>query len=141
MSGTPARSGERVWIVDAMNVIGSRPTGWWRDRGAAVHRLLDATRRFVSVTGEAVTLVVDGRPRADLPEGEHDGVRVVYASRPGANAADDRIVALVAACASASGIRVVTSDRRLQGRVRQLGARVEPVGAWVRVLDAAAGTA
>src|SRR5439155_11157963 len=55
-----------VWIVDAMNVIGSRPTGWWRDRPAAVRRLLGETRRLVAVTREPVTLVVDGRPPPHL---------------------------------------------------------------------------
>jgi predicted RNA-binding protein with PIN domain len=126
-----------VWIVDAMNVIGSRPTGWWRDRRAAVQRLLDASRRFATTAGERVILVVDGRPAPDLPEGEHDGVRVVYAARPGSNAADDRIVDLVASEPTPSDVHVVTSDRALQGRVRRLGAQVETAGAWLRKVDAA----
>jgi predicted RNA-binding protein with PIN domain len=126
-----------VWIVDAMNVIGSRPTGWWRDRPAAVRRLLDATRRLVAVTREPVTLVVDGRPPPRLPD-EEDGVRVVYAERTGANAADDRIVELVASDPAPDGVRVVTSDRALQARVRGLGARVVSAHEWLRRLDATA---
>ena len=125
-----------VWIVDAMNVIGSRPTGWWRDRRAAVRRLLAETRRLVAVTREPVTLVVDGRPPPHLPDGEDDGVHVVYAARAGANAADDRIVELVASESAPSRTQVVTSDRALQERVRRLGAQVETAGAWLRKMDA-----
>ena len=66
-----------TWIVDAMNVIGSRPTGWWRDRDAAVRRLVRDTSRLVAATGEPVTLVVDGRPPPDAPREEENGVRVV----------------------------------------------------------------
>src|SRR6185436_1094848 len=111
-----------TWIIDAMNVIGTRPTGWWRDRDGAVRRLVETIGRFVTVTGDRVTVVVDGRPGPDLPEGEHWGVQVVYARRHGANAADDRIVELVESTAYA--VRVVTSDRDLQDRVRRLGAEV-----------------
>jgi predicted RNA-binding protein with PIN domain len=124
-----------TWIVDAMNVIGSRPTGWWRDRHAAVRRLLAASRRFAGATAERVILVVDGRPAPDLAEGEHGGVRVVYAARPGPHAADDRIVELVASEPGPDGVHVVTSDRELQVRVRRLGAQVESARAWLRALD------
>jgi predicted RNA-binding protein with PIN domain len=126
------------WIVDAMNVIGTRPTGWWRDRDAAVRRLVAATRRLVAVSGEPVTLVVDGRPSADLPEGEANGVRVVYATRSGTDAADDRIVELVTSEPARAGLRVVTSDRALQARVRALGAQVTSAGEWLEHLDATA---
>ena len=79
-----------LWIVDAMNVIGSRPTGWWRNRRAAVHRLLGASQRFAAIAGDRVILAVDGRPGSDLPEGEHDGVRDVYAARTGESRCDMR---------------------------------------------------
>jgi predicted RNA-binding protein with PIN domain len=124
-----------TWIVDAMNVIGSRPTGWWRDRSAAVRWLRDATRRLVAVTNEPVTLVVDGRPPADADEREGEGVRVVYAARAAANAADDRIVELVASDPAPGALRVVTSDRALQARVRALGAHVVSVSEWLRRVD------
>jgi len=127
-----------VWIVDAMNVIGSRPTGWWRDRPAAVDRLRGATRRLVAATHEPVTLVVDGRPPPGLPRDEDAGVRVEYASRAGANAADDRIAELVASDPAPADVRVVTSDRALQERVRELGARVVSAREWLRRLDAPA---
>ena len=33
-------------VVDAMNVIGSRPDGWWRDRAGAIERLVDRVDRW-----------------------------------------------------------------------------------------------
>ena len=74
-----------AWVVDALNVLASRPTGWWRDRGAAVRRLVAAAARFAADTGDRVIVVVDGRPLADLPEGEHAGVQVLYATARGPN--------------------------------------------------------
>jgi predicted RNA-binding protein with PIN domain len=111
-------------VVDGMNVIGSRPDGWWRDRDGAVHRLLAHLQELASSTGDDVTLVLDGRPLADIPEGNHGGMRVVYATRRGRNAADDRIVELVRAEPDPGSITVVTSDRDLAQRVRDLGAQV-----------------
>ena len=29
------------WIVDGMNVIGSRPDGWWKDRSGAMVALVE----------------------------------------------------------------------------------------------------
>jgi predicted RNA-binding protein with PIN domain len=119
-----------------MNVIGSRPDGWWRDRDGAVRRLLTRLQQLVAADGEDVTLVLDGRPLEDLPEGVHRSVQVRYATRGGADAADDRIVALVGESSRPADVTVVTSDRALRERVTELGATV--VGArslWER-LDA-----
>ena len=128
-----------VWIVDAMNVIGSRPTGWWRDRPGAVRQLLEDSRRFAAATGDEVILVVDGRPAADLPEGVPGAARLVYARRAGADAADDRIVEMVASGEAPPQARVITSDRRLQERLRALGTTVESAGAWRRMFEATVG--
>ena len=83
-----------------------------------------------------VTLVLDGRPTSELPEGVHDDVAVVYARRGGRDAADDRIVELVAADPDPGGLTVVTSDRELARRVRELGADVIGAGELLRRLDA-----
>ena len=40
------------WLVDASNVIGSRPDGWWRDREGAARRLIAELERFAEATGE-----------------------------------------------------------------------------------------
>ena len=100
-------------VVDGMNVIGSRPDGWWRDRAGAARRLHARCARLVADPTTRVTLVLDGRPTSELPEGVHDDVAVVYARRGGRDAADDRIVELVAADPDPRGLTVVTSDREL----------------------------
>jgi predicted RNA-binding protein with PIN domain len=122
-------------VVDGMNVIGSRPDGWWRDRDAAARRLLARLQHAASRSHDALTLVLDGRPPADVPEGLHDGVEVRYARRRGRDAGDDRIVELVSADSDPASLRVVTSDRELADRVTALGATTEGAGAFLRRLD------
>ncbi len=107
--------------IDAMNVIGSRPDGWWRDRDAAVGRLVDELQPYAAESTAQVLLVVDGRPIADLREGVHGAVEVRYATRRGSDAADDRIVELIRATDHLE-VEVVTADRDLRPRVAALGA-------------------
>ena len=71
-------------VVDGMNVIGSTPDGWWRDRDGAARRLLERLQVLARRPGPAVTLVLDGRPIPGMPEGHQPGgVTVAYARRPG----------------------------------------------------------
>jgi predicted RNA-binding protein with PIN domain len=112
-------------IVDGNNVMGATPDGWWRDRPAAVRRLLGRLQSYQHATGERIVLVLDV-PQADLPEGEHDGIAVRYATRKGRNAADDRIRELLEET-HAAPIVVVTSDRELASDVWEQ--RVEVIGA------------
>ena len=119
------------WIVDGMNVIGSRPDGWWRDRRGAMRRLVDELGSLARASGEPVTVVLDGRP-FDLDGGL---VEVRFASRRGPNAADDDIAAIVAADPEPGDLLVVTSDADLERRVREHGAAVEGAGAFRRRLD------
>jgi uncharacterized protein YaiI (UPF0178 family) len=85
--------------------------------------------------------VFDGRAAPELPAGDHDGVAVRWAERRGRDAADDTVVALVAADPQPEGRVVVTSDRGLAARVGVLGAQVEGAGGFRRRLeDLAAGT-
>jgi predicted RNA-binding protein with PIN domain len=114
------------WIVDGMNVIGSRPDGWWRDRRGAMERLV----RELEALEEPVTVVLDGRP-FDL---QSDNVDVVFASRRGPNAADDDIATMVSDAADPGGITVVTSDADLEHRVREHGANVQGAGSFRRRL-------
>lgn len=114
------------WLVDGMNVIGSRPDGWWRDRRAAMERLV---RELEALDGE-VAVVFDGKPF----EIESDRVGVSFASRSGRNAADDDIAHLVAADPDPGTLTVVTSDGDLGRRVRAAGANVEGAGAFRRRL-------
>lgn len=121
------------WIVDGMNVIGSRPDGWWRDRTGAMARLVEALGGFAAATGELVAVVLDGRPR-ELPA--VDGVEVAFASTRGRDAADRDIAALVEADESPGELTVVTSDGELAARVRAAGAEVAGAGEFRRRLDA-----
>jgi hypothetical protein len=127
------------WLVDGTNVVGSRPDGWWRDRPGAFRRLVEALGPLAAA-GDEVTVVFDGRPAAGLEAGDHGGVAVQWAERRGRDAADDVVVALVAADAEPAGRTVVTSDRGLAARVEALGAPVEGAGGFRRRLeDLAAG--
>jgi predicted RNA-binding protein with PIN domain len=120
-------------IVDGMNVIGSRPDGWWRDRRGAMEALVGRLAALAQVEGQPVTVVFDGRP-FELESG--DDVDVVFASRRGRDAADDDIVALVEGAGEATELRVVSSDEDLAERVHALGAEVVGAGAFRRRLDA-----
>lgn len=110
------------WLIDGMNVIGSRPDGWWRDRPGAIERFVGELEQL---EGE-VTVVFDGR-RFEL---ESERVEIVFASRRGRDAADDDIAALVAADPEPAALTVVTSDSELERRVRAHGARVEGASAF-----------
>src|SRR6266508_3000884 len=98
------------YLVDGMNVIGSRPDGWWRDRDGAARRLLARLQQLAAASDDELTLVLDGRPLADLPEG--------------VDAGDDRLVDELSAAPDTSEVTVVTSDRDLTERARALGAGV-----------------
>jgi predicted RNA-binding protein with PIN domain len=125
-------------VVDGMNVIGSRPDGWWRDRDAAARRLLGRLQLLVARGEIEVTLVLDGASSRLLGEGMHDGVPVLFARDAGVATADDRIVALLRGGAH-EDTQVVTSDRALQARVRELGATVSSPRALLARLDAIDG--
>ena len=122
------------WLVDGMNLIGSRPDRWWNDPDRAVRRLIGELDRFAAATGDDVTVVFDRRP-PDVDPGHHGAVRVAFASRHGRDAADDEIVTMVAGDPDPAAGRVVTSDRRLAERVRDLGAGVEPSSRFRRRID------
>ena len=105
------------WVVDGMNVIGSRPTGWWHDRPGAMRDLVYRLGKL----DEPVTVIFDGRPFQidDAPE-----VDVRFATRHGRNAADDP-----------AALSVVTSDSELAARVREHGAAVVGAGEFRSRLD------
>jgi uncharacterized protein YaiI (UPF0178 family) len=111
-------------FIDAMNVIGSRPDGWWKDREGAIRRLIDDVRVWAD---EDVTVVLDHGP--DDLIGTVGRVTVVRARRQGRDAADDEIARRVG-----KDDRVITSDSTLADRVRAQGATVEGAGAFRRRL-------
>ena len=121
----------RRLIVDGMNVIGSRPTGWWRDRRGAMSALAEELARHAAETGDEVAVVLDSKP-FDLP-GATDAIDVRFAPG-GPDAADDVIVDMVAVDAEPETLEVATSDKRLAARVRMLGGEAIGAGALLRVL-------
>ena len=127
-------TGTRRWLVDGMNVIGSKPDRWWTDIDGAVHRMVDSLDAFAKRFGGDVTVVFDRQPR-DLEPGRHGDVEVAFAQWKGRNAADHEIVRMVDEDADPHGITVVTSDDALAQRVRELGAAVTPAGGFRRRLD------
>jgi predicted RNA-binding protein with PIN domain len=124
----------RRLIVDGMNVIGSRPTGWWRDRRGAMAAFVEELAGYAASSGEDVMVVLDSKP-FELPEAAAQ-VDVRFASARGPDAADDVIVDIVGADADPSAVVVATSDRRLAERGHALGAGTIGAGALRRLLDA-----
>ena len=118
-----------ILVVDGNNVIGAVADGWWRDRPAAVRRLLGR----LQCLGARATLVLDVA-QPDLAEGDHNGIVVRYATRRGRDAADDLIREIVA---EDPGVTVVTSDRALRRDVEDAGATVIGSGTFLARLDAA----
>src|SRR5687768_11870814 len=110
-----------------MNVIGTRPDGWWKDRDAAMARLVDRLERYSAATGADVTVVVERPPRPPLAA---PVIEVAHAPKPRINAADDEILRVLRAADDPENVRVVTSDRALADMARALGALVEPAEAF-----------
>jgi predicted RNA-binding protein with PIN domain len=125
-------------IVDGMNVIGSRPDGWWRDRQRAMRRLVDQLERYAQSHGDEVVVVFDG-PRSPRSPRSRRHVRLEFTSDSRPNAADDAIVARVGADPDCPTLTVVTSDARLAQRVRSHGAAVTGARSFRRRLDAVSG--
>ena len=119
------------WLVDASNVIGSKPDGWWRDREGAAARLIDALREFAGPDDDVV-VVLDFGP---APWAGRDGsVEVAIVPRRGRNAADDEIARRLEADDDPASVRVVTSDAELAARARASGASVVGAGEFRRRL-------
>ena len=123
----------RRLIVDGMNVIGSRPTGWWRDRRGAMAGFVEELGEFAARSGEDLVVVLDSKP-FELPA-TSGTIDVRFASARGPDAADDVIVEIVGADAEPSSVVVATSDRRLADRVRALAAEPITAGAQRRMRD------
>jgi hypothetical protein len=115
-------------VVDAANVVGSVPDGWWRDRAGATERLRDALMDYAALGLSSgplplrdgpldIVLVVEGAARGVQSV---EGVRVVAAQGSG----DDAIVDLVREEGAGRSCVVATADRELSARVAALGAVV-----------------
>lgn len=98
-----------------MNVVGSRPDGWWEDRPAAMARLVGLLRAFADEESAEVTVVFDGARRPEVAAAGGSGVTILFAADEGAAEADDLIVDLAAS--TPSPLHVVTSDVALAERL------------------------
>ena len=147
-------------VVDAANVVGSRPDGWWRDRAGAARRLAgrivavlvarpedlaeSVQGRSPTSTGTAgsdpaeaavqVHLVLEGAASdvQDLPT--HPLLDVVHAPADGDSAIVDLVGQLVG---DADRVLVVTADRGLRERVTAAGAEVAGPNTLLDALPAA----
>ncbi|HYM55361.1 MAG TPA: NYN domain-containing protein [Solirubrobacteraceae bacterium] len=111
------------WLIDGMNVIGTRPDAWWKDRHAAMVRLVGMLERWAAANGEEVTVVFEQPPSPPI---RSTVVEVAHAPRPRRDSADDEIMRRLAADPEPGTVRVVTSDLWLADRVHAVGAAVEP---------------
>ncbi|WP_369253279.1 hypothetical protein [Geodermatophilus amargosae] len=125
-----------VLLVDAANVVGARPDGWWRDRAGAtgrlLHRLAGGLRGEELPDVDEVVVVVEGAAR-EVPA--PDGVRLVRAAGTGDDALAAEAADLVAA---GRAVLAVTADRGLRARL-PAGTGVRGPGWLLGVLDRMAG--
>lgn len=133
-----------VLVVDAANVVGSRPDGWWRDRFGATERLRDklallattgVPAEIVELPGVSwwpdVRLVVEGAARGvpSIP-----GIDVRPAPRDG-DAMIEQVVAEAVAARAEDHVVAVTADRELRRRVNAAGGTVIGPGALRRATE------
>ncbi len=109
-----------VLLIDAANVVGSRPTGWWRDRAKAAAEIVERVRATTAAFGLSppVVVVLEGVACRGVKEGVEAGVEVVHAPGHG----DDTLAALAAA--ATEPVMLVSADRELADRCRAVGSEV-----------------
>jgi hypothetical protein len=120
-----------VLLVDAANVIGSRPTGWWRDRAGAARLFVEQVRAAVASgqVASPVVVVLEGKAREGVQVGTTDGVSVLHAAGSG----DDALVETVSN--EPDEVTLVTADRDLRRRAEALGATVVGPGWLLNLLE------
>ncbi len=120
------------WLIDGMNVIGTRPDGWWHDRDGAMLRLVKTLEDWAAAEGHDVTVVFERKPSPPI---RSSVIEVAHAPRPKANAADDEIVRRLRADPEPGRVRVVTSDRWLADQAWAAGASVEGADSFRTRID------
>ncbi len=120
------------WLIDGMNVIGTRPDAWWKDRHGAMIRLVDMLERWAAASGEEVTVVFERPPSPPI---RSTVIEVAHAPRPRRDSADDEIVRLLGADSEPGSVRVVTSDQWLADRVHAVGASVQSAAPFRALIE------
>jgi uncharacterized protein YaiI (UPF0178 family) len=115
-----------------MNVIGTRPDAWWKDRHAAMVRLVYLLENWAASSGEDVTVVFEKPPSPPILS---TVIEVAHAPRPRRDSADDEIVRRLRADAEPGAVRVVTSDVWLSDRVHAAGATVHPAAPFRALIE------
>jgi predicted RNA-binding protein with PIN domain len=121
------------WLIDGMNVIGTRPDAWWMDRRGAMVRLVYLLENWAAAHGEDVTVVFEQPPSPPI---RSSVIEVAHAPRPRRDSADDEIVRRLKADREPGAVRVVTSDRWLADRVHAAGASVHSADSFRALLEA-----
>jgi hypothetical protein len=131
MTVSADRHGRMMLLIDAANVVGSRPNGWWRDRSGAARLLVERVRGAVAAgrLAEPVVVVLEGAARAGVDEGVSGGVTVLHASGSG-----DELIISVTSDAH-DEVTLVTADRDLRRRAEALGADVAGPGWFIALLE------
>ena len=120
------------WIVDGMNVIGTRPDAWWKDRHASMLRLVDLLERWAAGSGADITVVFEQPPKPPI---RSTVITVTHAPRAGRDSGDNEIVRMLVADPEPGSIRVVTSDNWLADRAHAAGAAVHPANSFRTELE------
>jgi len=120
-----------VLLIDAANVVGSRPDGWWRDRAGAARAFLERVCAAVRAgrLARPVVVVLEGKAREGAEPSMDDGVVVLHAPASG----DDLLVSIIAD--ADDDVTLVSADRGLRQRAEALGAQVASPGWLIAVLD------
>ncbi len=121
-------------IVDGMNVLGSRPDGWWRDRPAAMAALTRRLSAFAGGERIALRVIFDGRSHRRVAAAA-SGIEIGFAPG-GPDAADREILRILRADPDPGSIVVATSDRRLRNSVKAAGGVSVAAGDLLRRLEA-----
>lgn len=107
-----------VLVVDAANVVGSRPNGWWKDRAAAARDLHE--RLLVGDTPhDEIVLVLEGQGKGGARAGKVQHLRTVHAPKDGDSEIERQTKAAVD---KGCRVTVITGDNFLRARVQGLGA-------------------
>lgn len=121
------------WVVDGMNLIGSRPNRWWEDRARAMRELVEDLEAYADRTGESITVVFDHRPKTSPPR---TGGRVKVRFGDGKAQAADRLIAeMMGEHPDPDTVTVVTSDKPLARTVEAVGAKVVGAGTFRERLE------
>jgi hypothetical protein len=125
-------------VVDAANVVGSRPDGWWRDRAGAARRLLTKLETLPALLDDPteVAVVLEGAAKAAVtkdPDPDFPNLHIILANGSGDDAIVDHVTAAFAA-APTRPITVITADRGLRARLEPLGAQTTgPTWLWTHL--------